>query len=128
MSTISDGGHFENLGIYDVVRRYVRFIICSDPGADPQFAFGDLGNAIDRCRRDFGIEIKTKAQTHIAPVALEGFRGAQYAVARDLLSRASAGRPPAVYQKLLQQLHTAQVVSSNPAVPTISKLMKDIHY
>lgn len=77
---LSDGGHFENLGIYELVRRQVRFIICSDADADPAFGFGDLGNAIDRCRRDFGVEINIKAQTCIAPAALDGFRDAHYAV------------------------------------------------
>lgn len=77
---LSDGGHFENLGIYELVRRHVRFIICSDADADPSFSFGDLGNAIDRCRRDFGVEINIKAHTQIAPAALDGFRDAHYAV------------------------------------------------
>jgi hypothetical protein len=77
---LSDGGHFENLGIYELVRRHVRFIICSDADADPSFSFGDLGNAIDRCRRDFGVEINIKAHNQIAPAALEGFRDAHYAV------------------------------------------------
>jgi hypothetical protein len=77
---LSDGGHFENLGIYELVRRHVRFIICSDADADPKFAFGDLGNAIDRCRRDFGVEINIKAQTCITPASVDGFRHAHYAV------------------------------------------------
>lgn len=77
---LSDGGHFENLGIYELVRRRVRFIICSDADADPNFGFGDLGNAIDHCRRDFGVEINVKAQTRIAAGGLGGFREAHYAV------------------------------------------------
>jgi hypothetical protein len=77
---LSDGGHFENLGLYELVRRRVRFIICSDADADPQFAFGDLGNAIDHCRRDFGVEINVHAQKNIAAGKLEGFREAHYAL------------------------------------------------
>jgi hypothetical protein len=77
---LSDGGHFENLGLYELVRRRVRFIICSDADADPEFSFGDLGNAIDRCRRDFGVEIKIGAQHSIAASKLEGFRDAHYAI------------------------------------------------
>ncbi len=53
----SDGGHFENLGIYELVRRQCRRIICVDAGADPQRSFGDLGNAIQKCRVDFGVDI-----------------------------------------------------------------------
>ncbi|MDH5821829.1 hypothetical protein QFW77_02310 [Luteimonas sp. RD2P54] len=54
---LSDGGHFENLGIYELVRRRCRFIVCVDAAADPQRAFADLGNAAHKCRVDFGAQI-----------------------------------------------------------------------
>jgi hypothetical protein len=55
---LSDGGHFENLGIYELVRRHCRYIIASDASADPKGTFTDLGNAIRRVREDFGVEIE----------------------------------------------------------------------
>jgi hypothetical protein len=55
---LSDGGHFENLGIYELVRRQCPFIIASDAGQDGQMSFEDLGNAIEKCRADFGIDIE----------------------------------------------------------------------
>lgn len=55
---LSDGGHFENLGIYELVRRRCRFIIASDAGQDGAITFEDLGNAIEKCRADFGINIE----------------------------------------------------------------------
>jgi hypothetical protein len=54
---LSDGGHFENLGLYELLRREVSLILCSDGGADPDFAFADLANAIERARVDFGINV-----------------------------------------------------------------------
>ena len=54
---LSDGGHFENLGIYELVRRRCRYIICCDAGADPEYRFEDLGNAIRKCRIDFSVNI-----------------------------------------------------------------------
>ncbi|GEM_PF-701194 len=54
---LSDGGHFDNLGLYELVRRHCRYIILSDCGADPKMAFGDFGNAVRRIREDFGVEI-----------------------------------------------------------------------
>ena len=54
---LSDGGHFENLGIYELVRRRCEFILCVDSTADPDRCFADLGNAIQKCRTDFGCEI-----------------------------------------------------------------------
>ncbi|HET6807352.1 MAG TPA: hypothetical protein VFH59_18100 [Frateuria sp.] len=54
---LSDGGHFENLGIYELVRRRCEFILCVDSTADPDGLFADLGNAIHKCRTDFGCDI-----------------------------------------------------------------------
>ena len=54
---LSDGGHFENTALYELVRRRLRKIVCVDAGADPEHSFGDLGNAIHKCRVDFGVEI-----------------------------------------------------------------------
>jgi hypothetical protein len=54
---LSDGGHFENLAIYELVRRRCEYIIACDADADDGMKFGDLGNAIRKCRSDFGVEI-----------------------------------------------------------------------
>ncbi len=55
---LSDGGHFENLGIYELVRRRCKYIVCCDAGADPLVAFEDLGNAIRKIRADLGVSIE----------------------------------------------------------------------
>jgi hypothetical protein len=54
---LSDGGHFDNTGIYELVRRRCRFIVASDSGADPKPIFDDLGSAIRKCSTDFGVDI-----------------------------------------------------------------------
>jgi hypothetical protein len=54
---LSDGGHFENLGLYEMVRRRCRFILVSDAGADPAFGLEDLGNAVRKIELDLGIPI-----------------------------------------------------------------------
>lgn len=54
---LTDGGHYENLGIYELVRRRCRLIIAVDAGADPEFQFDDLSNVIERVRADFGVKI-----------------------------------------------------------------------
>jgi hypothetical protein len=54
---LTDGGHFENLGLYELVQRRCRLIVISDAGCDPGFEFADLGNAIRKIRIDLGIEI-----------------------------------------------------------------------
>jgi hypothetical protein len=54
---LTDGGHFENLGLYEMVMRRCKNIIVIDAGADPTCQFEDLGNAIRKIRIDLGIPI-----------------------------------------------------------------------
>ncbi len=54
---LSDGGHFDNLGLYEMVLRRCRFIVVSDAGRDPGYGFDDLGNAIRKIRIDFGVSV-----------------------------------------------------------------------
>ncbi|MBZ5605618.1 MAG: hypothetical protein LAO79_25240, partial [Acidobacteriia bacterium] len=76
---VSDGGHFENLGIYELVRRGCKYIVASDAGADANMKFGDLGNAIRKCRSDFGVEIELNADA-IRPATPGETSTAHYAV------------------------------------------------
>lgn len=57
---LSDGGHFENLGLYEMVLRRVHRIVVTDGTGDPEFVYGDLGNAIRKIRIDLGVEIEIK--------------------------------------------------------------------
>jgi hypothetical protein len=54
---LTDGGHFDNLGLYSLIERGCRLIVVSDATADPKPCFSDLGDVIRRCRIDFGAEI-----------------------------------------------------------------------
>ena len=54
---LSDGGHFENMGLYELVRRRSALIVLGDAEQDDQFTCEGLANAIRRCRIDFGVEI-----------------------------------------------------------------------
>ncbi len=55
---LSDGGHFENLGLYEMVRRRCGFILVSDAGQDPTCTLEDLGNAVRKIWIDLGIRIE----------------------------------------------------------------------
>jgi hypothetical protein len=55
---LSDGGHFENLGIYELVRRRCRLIVAVDVASDKKLAFEDLGNAIRKCATDLHVSIE----------------------------------------------------------------------
>lgn len=54
---LSDGGHFENLGLYEMVLRRCHYIVVSDAGQDPLCSFSDLGGAVRKIRIDLGIPI-----------------------------------------------------------------------
>jgi hypothetical protein len=54
---LSDGGHFDNMGLYEMVRRRCRFVILCDAEQDERFVYEGLGSAIRKCRTDFGVEI-----------------------------------------------------------------------
>jgi len=55
---LSDGGHFENTACYELIRRRVPFIICSDAGQDPAYQFADFATLVRMVRTDFGAEIE----------------------------------------------------------------------
>jgi hypothetical protein len=54
---LSDGGHFENMGLYELVRRRCKTIVICDAEEDGDFTFQGIGMAIRKCRIDFGAEI-----------------------------------------------------------------------
>ncbi len=51
---LTDGGHFENLALYELIRRRTRLIVLCDGGADPDYQFSDFANAVEKVRIDFG--------------------------------------------------------------------------
>lgn len=60
---LSDGGHFENIALYEMLRpsRNVGFAFATDAGADRDYEFGDLAILIRLVRIDFGIELQVDA-------------------------------------------------------------------
>jgi hypothetical protein len=54
---LTDGGHFENMGLYELVRRRCTNIVICDAEEDGELNFEGIGMAIRKCRIDFGAEI-----------------------------------------------------------------------
>lgn len=89
---LSDGGHFENLGLYELVRRRLRLIIVCDGGADPSFSFSDLNTIRRRIAADFGARIEFEPghdPEQLIPRRLRETApdGAGYAVDADMAER-----------------------------------------
>lgn len=55
---LSDGGHFDNLGLYEMVLRRCHHIVVVDSSCDPDSSYDDLGNAIRKIRIDLGVPIE----------------------------------------------------------------------
>jgi hypothetical protein len=64
---LSDGGHFDNLGLYEMVLRRCHFIVVSDASCDAACGFDDLGGAIRKIRADLGIPIDFPKSISIFP-------------------------------------------------------------
>ena len=63
---VSDGGHFENMGIYELIRRRCRFIFAVDADSAPDF-HENIGPLVRMARIDFGVRIEIDS-THITPM------------------------------------------------------------
>lgn len=55
---VSDGGHFENTGVYALLKRELDLIVVADCGADPDYTFGDLENMARKAEIDYGARIE----------------------------------------------------------------------
>jgi hypothetical protein len=91
---LSDGGHFENLGLYEMVLRRCHYILVSDAGCDEKMEFQDLGNAIRKIRIDLGIDI----DINVGPLRLsaQNRSGAHYAMGTIYYSRVDPGAPDGI--------------------------------
>lgn len=70
---LSDGGHFDNLGLYEMVRRRCRTIVVVDGTCDGDFKHSDLHVAIRKIEVDFAVPIDLPATLPGEPGA-EGVR------------------------------------------------------
>jgi Patatin-like phospholipase len=55
---VSDGGHIENLGVYELLRRRCRYIVAVDGESDPKMTFHALTNLQRLAYIDFGIVLE----------------------------------------------------------------------
>jgi hypothetical protein len=117
---LSDGGHFENLGLYEMIQRRCRFIVLSDAGCDPEITFQDLGNAVRKISIDLNVKVEFDALRIPArknpPVA-----GAYFAMARIIYPEADAPVGMLLYIKPSYQgtepPSVRSYAESNPAFP-----------
>ncbi len=76
---LSDGGHFENTGVYALLKRKPALVIASDCGADPGYAFADVENMVRKAYIDHAAVIefvKPPAATAVVPTHAKELRDA----------------------------------------------------
>jgi hypothetical protein len=99
---LSDGGHFENLGLYEMLRRRCQRIVVIDAGQDGKCEFADLGNAIRKARIDLDVEV-TMPDIHIVSrKVMEGDKAASasaLAIAVGCVSYPEGGTGKILYLK-----------------------------
>ncbi|MBV8590763.1 MAG: patatin-like phospholipase family protein [Acetobacteraceae bacterium] len=68
---LSDGGHFDNLGLYEMLRRRCRLILVIDAGQDPELKLTDLGNAIRKASIDLDVKVIMRPMRLASRIAIE---------------------------------------------------------
>lgn len=101
---LSDGGHIENLGAYELLRRRCRLVICVDGERDPDISAGALAQLERFARIDLGVRL----HIDVTPIAI-GHQAASWAMSKETepLKQADAQAGP----------HVALGVIDYPAVP-----------
>ncbi len=100
---ISDGGHIENLGVYELLRRRCRLILSVDAGADPLYSFEDLEILTVRARNELGLSIEFREghipEDVIRPKPSYGYSLERFAIADvyhlwdEIMALDAAGNP-----------------------------------
>lgn len=99
---LSDGGHIENLAVYELLRRRCKFIVCVDGEADPAFTFQGLMTLVRHARIDFGIRIEPDLD-QIRPDPASGLSKCHYHFCRihyPAIDNLAAGTGLLLYMKL----------------------------
>jgi hypothetical protein len=124
---LSDGGHFENLAVYELVRRRCRYIVCCDAGTDPGASDDNLANVVRLCRTDFGVRIEIDT----APFARRGndrLSRWHCAVGRIRYDDVDGGERPGIFVYLRTSMtgdeppDVQQYAATHPAFPFESTL------
>ncbi len=130
---LSDGGHFENTGAYELLRRRVPFVVLCDAGEDRDHLGGDLARLVRIARIDLGAEVADVAALpaevpaavaeHLTPVSRLLTPPGQPSPAHAALLLVRYPRPPADFDgdPWLARTHTwvlylkATVTGDEPA-------------
>jgi len=92
---LSDGGHIENMGVYELLRRRCKFIVCVDGEADPQSTFEGQMTLVRHAQIDFGVRIEPRLE-EIRPDPQSRYSRTHSQLFRIHYPEAEDGRPAAI--------------------------------
>lgn len=69
---VTDGGHYDNLGLVEALRRRPRRVIVIDASNDEEDSFGALSDAIATARMDLGVEVRVDVEGMTSTVTQTG--------------------------------------------------------
>jgi len=87
---LSDGGHFDNMGLYELIRRKCSTIVLCDAEQDEEFTCEGFANAVRRCRIDFGVDIIIDISQIVDRT--DGFSACHFAIG-EILYPGNPGEP-----------------------------------
>jgi hypothetical protein len=125
---LSDGGHFENLGVYELVRRRCRFIVVVDAGTDQLAASDNMAAMLMLVRTDFGIRIDLDPGLMQTKVGAGGYSQWHCAVGQIRYDEVDQASVPGVLIYIQATLtgdeppDLLQYVARNPGFPRQSTL------
>jgi hypothetical protein len=65
---VTDGGHYENLGLVELLRRHCRYVWCVDASGEQQDTFSTIAGAVALAFSDLGCRIEIDPAKDMAPV------------------------------------------------------------
>lgn len=116
---LTDGGHFDNTGLYELIRRRVEVIVLSEAGQDADYHLDDLANAIEKVRVDFGVHIRFEEKDYdldaLRPVPATGLSERGFAIGSIRYPKTrDPGAEPQYDEGTLIYLQTTPVKNMRP--------------
>ena len=105
---LSDGGHFDNLGIYEMIRRRCRYILVVDADQDENFDFGDLARSVRFAAIDLNAKIEFTS-IKMVPMREAKENSVTFAVGQITYAESPAERSVLVYLKPTYFYQTAPI-------------------
>ena len=92
---VTDGGHWENLGLVELLRRGCGTIYCIDASGDQEETFFTIGQAISMARSELGVEIGVRPDDmRPDPSDASGYSKADHVVGTVKFTRMPDGGAP----------------------------------